>query len=122
MRISDWSSDVCSSDLFAGCIATAFQCEAHRGLQPGETEIAAGLAPQRPRQVEARGIAALCQPLDRRAAGIAQAEQLGGLVEGLTGGIVDGGPEPAVLPDALGDDELAKIGRASWRERGCPYV
>src|SRR3546814_11884769 len=91
MRISDWSSDVCSSDLFAGCIATAFQCEAHRGLQPGETEIAAGLAPQRPRQVEARGIAALCQPLDRRAAGIAQAEQLGGLVEGLTGGIVDGG-------------------------------
>src|SRR3546814_15807364 len=47
MRISDWSSDVCSSEL------------------------------QRPRQVEARGIAALCQPLDRRAAWRSEERRVG---------------------------------------------
>src|SRR3546814_8630513 len=40
MRISDWSSDVCSSDLTAGEIATA-----RGGLEGGESVLAQSLGP-----------------------------------------------------------------------------
>src|SRR3546814_21006808 len=58
MRISDWGSDVCSSDL-------------------------------------------------RRTAGIAEAEHLRSLVEGLADGVVDRRAEAAIAPDPFHGDELA---------------
>src|SRR3546814_5685558 len=39
MRISDWSSDVCSSDLPAP-LAIAARCDPRRGEKPGEPEAA----------------------------------------------------------------------------------
>jgi hypothetical protein len=44
--------------------------------------------------------------LDGRAAGIAEAEQLRRLVEGLADRVVDGGAEAAIGADALDRDEL----------------
>ena len=44
--------------------------------------------------------------LDLRAARIAEAEQLGGLVEGLADGVVHGGAEPHVIADAAHGDDL----------------
>src|SRR5215207_4046989 len=58
-----------------------FDGQAHSGLEAGEGEVAAGLAPHRPRQGEALRITVLGQPLHRWAAGKAQAQKLGGLVE-----------------------------------------
>ncbi len=51
------------------------------------------------------------QRLDRRAAGIAEAEQLGGLVERLAGSIVDGRREPPVVTDAAHFEQLAMAAR-----------
>ena len=60
----------------------------------------------RPRQREARGIAGERLLLDLRAAGIAEPEQLRGLVEGFADGVVDGGAEPHVVADAEHRDDL----------------
>ena len=66
-----------------------------RGLQAGEGEVQLGAAVQRPRQREARADRRAPPLLDLRPAGIAQAEQLGGLVEGFAERVVDGGAERA---------------------------
>ena len=55
----------------------------------------------------AAGVAGLRQRLDRRAAGIGQAEQLCGLVERLAGGVVDGRRQPPVIADAAHFEQLA---------------
>jgi hypothetical protein len=69
-----------------------FGFEAQRGLQARQREV--GLRPpmHRPRQREACRVAARGLR-STAAAGIAEAEQLGGLVEGLADGVVDGGAE-----------------------------
>src|SRR3546814_3408582 len=54
-----------------------------------------------------RPIACPRRRLDGRSAGIAEPEQLGGLVEGLADRVVDGAAEQRVAPDALDDEELA---------------
>ncbi len=79
----------------------------HRGLQPGEAEVAAGPAQHRPRERVAPRVAAGRQRLQRRAARPAQTQQLGDLVERLAGRIVDRAAQPAVAPDALDRDALA---------------
>ena len=61
----------------------------HRGLQPRKREIEVAAVQQRARQREGGGVAELGQRGQRRAARIAQAEQLGGLVERLAGRVVD---------------------------------
>src|SRR3546814_14025388 len=38
MRISDWSSDVCSSDLNLDCPLQGFARAVHPGVAPGEVE------------------------------------------------------------------------------------
>ena len=78
----------------------------HRRLQAGEREIRLRAAEHGPRQVEALGIAAAGLALDLRPARIAEAEELGDLVEGLADGVVDGGAEADVIADAAHRDEL----------------
>ena len=60
----------------------------------------------RPRQREARGIAARRLLLDLRPARIAETEQLRGLVEGFADGVVERGAEPHVIADAAHGDDL----------------
>ena len=64
----------------------------------------------------ARGIAVLGQRLDRRTARIRKPEQFRGLVEGLAGGIVDGGRQPSIFADALHFEQLAMAARHEQQE------
>ena len=79
---------------------------AHCGLQSGEGEVAVLAALQRTREIEAPRIAGARLPFHLRAAGIAEAEELRHLVEGLAQGIVDGGAKAMVAADAVDDLEL----------------
>src|SRR3546814_8551219 len=114
MRISDWSSDVCSSDLHLGdhvLEAIHREVEVEIVHLAGEKmELAAQLRPQgRPivagiaRQVETM-LAHIADDLLVYGSGLLVIEQHG---------------------IAVGADRTVRrlqIGRASCRERGCPYV
>ena len=70
-----------------------------------------------------RGSAMVARPrlaasLDRRAAGIAEAEQLRGLVEGLAKRIVERRAEPLVVADVLDDEKLRVAARDEQQEIG----
>ena len=91
---------------------------AHGRLESGEREVAARLAPHRPRQRETLRIASDRRLLDRRAAGKAQAQQLGGLVETLAGRIVDGGAEPREVAGAAHRQQLAMAARHKQQQIG----
>ncbi len=67
--------------------------EAERRLQAGEREVGARPVDQRARQRDAGGTRRTGGCFHRRAAGIGEAEELGGLVECLAEGVVDGGAE-----------------------------
>ena len=69
------------------------------GLEPGKTEVQTGAIGHRPGEAEAPRRAGLGQFRQRRPARIRQAHQLGGLVEGLAGGVVEGVAEQAVAAD-----------------------
>ena len=73
---------------------------ADRGLEAREREVAIRPADHRPRKGKTGGIAVAGGRFDRRPAGIAEAQQAGGLVEGLAHRIVDGGAQAAILPEA----------------------
>src|SRR3546814_16043225 len=126
MRISDWSSDVCSSDLQAGLVAAvetgAFETIGQylallfqQGLDGvGELDFAAGAR---------RG---LFEQLEDSAGQYIAAHH--GQVRGSIGrlGFLDHVTDRGTtLVDRRGVDEavlVGPIGRASCRERGCPYV
>src|SRR3546814_15038305 len=128
MRISDWSSDVCSSDLQIDARRAAEsvgakiergvididrngRCEAEIGAETAKTDI--GFAGTNGREGEARRIA-------RQAFGIADRQPFQRLAA--KGGH---GLRPILEPAfaALGgDDDIAEIGSAACRERVCPYV
>ena len=78
-----------------------------RGFQARETHIAARTIQQRTREFEAFGVAVLRLCLDRGAAGLGQAQKLGGFVEGFAGGIVDGAAKAGKFVGVFGDQELA---------------
>src|SRR3546814_3333705 len=97
MRISDWSSDVCSSDLMIFVAATAIVwTSVQRLLEPAPpTQPGIGLA------------------LSTAAAGV-------NLAVGLTlTRIGRAHRSPTLIADGK---HLMQIGRASCRERVCPYV
>jgi hypothetical protein len=73
----------------------------HRRLQAGKAEIQVAAVQHRPRQLEAARRTRLGQLGQRRPAGVAEAEQLGGLVEGLAGRVVERLAEQFVLADAV---------------------
>jgi hypothetical protein len=64
------------------------------------------------------GIAVLRDAFDRGAAGIAKAEQFCGLVERLARGVVDRRREPAVIADALDEQQLAMAPRYEEQQIG----
>src|SRR3546814_18780853 len=105
MRISDWSSDVCSSDLLRGLLRQAFQssfdlrCKlGHLGIFGRTDNLAAG---HRTRIINGNIIE---QPPNGLNLGFARAGRLER----------DQGQEQ--------NSQSAEIGRASCRERVCPYV
>src|SRR3546814_14406356 len=93
MRISDWSSDVCSSDLCGGLGRGSRPCGG--GSLGLEASLLGGLL-----------LSLACK---RTVEASAQLVDAG----------VDGGEE---LGHILGDSGNQQIGRASWRERGCQSV
>src|SRR3546814_15547057 len=103
MRISDWSSDVCSSDLGA-----------EKWLK-GEEECVVTLWNGTPIQVTPPHFVEL---------------KITETDPGVRGDTSGGGGKPATLETAavvrvplfVGQEEVHKIGRASCREPGCQYV
>src|SRR3546814_14004934 len=98
MRISDWSSDVCSSDL-GGAL---------RGL-------AADVAG------EQRGAVGIDQRQERMERAIGVPQRIGAERLLAFRGLMHLPVEPDITPVAVGE-ERRKIGRASCRERVCQYV
>src|SRR3546814_9495805 len=102
MRISDWSSDVCSSDLGGGVVAGCFgRQDARQGATDRNAVGAAGdrVGTQRGRVT---------------AAGLGREAQCGVTATGGLGAVTE-----SRITKTGGD---AEIGRASWRERVCKYV
>src|SRR3546814_14330834 len=90
MRISDWSSDVCSSDLIAAIEAGGAVHLAERG--GGRRLVLEGLEPRLPARAELAAHTALHEgPAHRRRVGLALAQFLGGLARR---GIGDRGADP----------------------------
>src|SRR3546814_519192 len=136
MRISDWSSDVCSSDLIAqGAIAAIRQGQ----FNPTTARIVFDLA--RPTiisdgQFTPDGKTLTLSLEDADAADFAAALRRGRSAfdppsanaarpPAQTHGITVAIPPPAKaigLPKVAGPGDDNKIGRASWRERGGKYV
>src|SRR3546814_17654487 len=108
MRISDWSSDVCSSDLFAGGIAGFIQFGAQLAQVRGELRrleaMFAGEVVNR-----AEPMFQLCQALRIQIEPFDDTKRAVGRLADLGAG-------------GFGDVERLEIGRASRRERGVQYV
>src|SRR3546814_17528007 len=98
MRISDWNSDVCSSDLLLLLAERGFGLALDRCTATGATADLAFVSP--------KSGAAVC-----RATGAGYADRLFALPPFLASGGA-----------AAWADLLAEIGRASGRERVCQYV
>src|SRR3546814_1211718 len=102
MRISDWSSDVCSSDLYRD---DAPEARLHHRLGGSAREAKIGF------EVDADDVHPLLvlHPHDEVVARHA--------------GIIDENVDPSERVDRRGDERIDReIGRASGRERVCPYV
>src|SRR3546814_10312852 len=97
MRISDWSSDVCSSDLQKTHLAPAFLCRLR--------QLAEALAPRLARAFHFRLPHFLRDALNERVVHALQAQ-------------IVRDPRGAVFAC----QRMRKIGRASCRERVCQYV
>src|SRR3546814_5041399 len=115
MRISDWSSDVCSSDLALGRFGNQVYAAAdtaatrrravqeraraiddlHRGKEFGRHQLARGDA-----------IEAVEADVVRRQVEAADDENFAGDTEA----------------DRSANRRIIQIGRATWRERGCQYL
>src|SRR3546814_17812102 len=102
MRISDWSSDVCSSDLLArrrdGCGVLRLQRQ--REIRRVRRHHLADRHAAQDREVPRLAESLLRQRHLRRVAR----------------------PETAVQTSLLHARQVGQIGRASWRERVCQYV
>src|SRR3546814_4914839 len=75
MRISDWSSDVCSSDLIGAAVIAARHRARDRTFQTRERKMRLGAADQRARQRHGTGVAVLRGALDRREIGRASCRE-----------------------------------------------
>src|SRR3546814_3072521 len=107
MRISDWSSDVCSSDLLAACGGSS--------SAPSPTEEDAGTSPA---AAPDEATTAASSPLVGLWMQVHTCEQLvTGLEEAGLGEIA-----PAVVGDFFPDQTAEEIGRQAWRDRVWRYV
>src|SRR3546814_13728835 len=110
MRISDWSSDVCSSDLFG------------TGHDDRTARIIDALAEQILTEAALLALEHVAERLERPLVGARDRAAAAAIVEQR----IDGFLQHALF---VADDDVrraqfhtAQIGRASWRERGCRYV
>src|SRR3546814_15697910 len=107
MRISDWSSDVCSSDLclcFQGLVDDAAQPALQRFLALDGGDIGGGLFGKHAEDCGTDG-------------GVVLFDRLGHL------GIIGGGDAKPHLNIAVGVHRIgSELGRESGRERVCQYV
>src|SRR3546814_12583317 len=109
MRISDWSSDVCSSDLFTDLpLDEIARLESLHGVEINEAKI-----------VLANEATAMCRGREAAEAAAETARQTFAL-----GGAGDDLPTLQVPEGEIGliAANVQQIGRASCRERGCQYV
>src|SRR3546814_1622991 len=124
MRISDWSSDVCSSDLIFGEGVTGMDMEMEVKADAREGAFDAVLAAEAvdelkasvaalKTQVDAQAVAASRLPLDGAKAAADPARDA--FVERYLRRGIDAGVEMKSLSGASGGE----IGRAAWRERRC---
>src|SRR3546814_10521229 len=97
MRISDWSSDVCSSDLAEGSDGDNYEEVRYEGFGPGDVSLI---------------IETLTDNRNRTATNVRTIVSKNGGNLGASGSVSHGF-------DRMG---LIKIGRATCRERGCTYV
>src|SRR3546814_5166520 len=104
MRISDWSSDVCSSDLARVLIAAV----------AGEALLVARIEDGDAAQREQHRMRKFCAPEDFLITGRGKglAREVGEAAEVV---VASEGRKPERCP-------VVEIGRASGRERVCPYV
>src|SRR3546814_16741999 len=105
MRISDWSSDVCSSDLQRPVTAARFMPVGGGAVMVVAMRVAGGRELSGDRRVDRRGLA------------IATELRIGQAVARLAVVGIDD-----VTARAARMAIVAEIGRASWRERVCTYV
>src|SRR3546814_20454038 len=134
MRISDWSSDVCSSDLLSQQLAVVGGVTEEQlgalgplevqvgGVLPGEADAAMDLDVLGG-GVEVRlGAVGLGQAGDRGELVVELGRAPGGVVGGRLGRLDLEEHVGALVLDGLEGADGAKFGRASGRERGGQYV
>jgi hypothetical protein len=91
---------------------------AHGGFQAGEREVERLPVEQGSGQRVGVRVAEFGEPRQRRASGIAEAEQLGRLVERLAGGVIDGVAEQSVAADVGHLEQLRVAARDEQRDEG----
>src|SRR3546814_15510073 len=110
MRISDWSSDVCSSDLLERILA------GHSKVTDGGESYA--FSEQIKWATDHNFVGALDEEAVRRSAAI----DFSDLAERYLASIRSRAQGRPFLTEKLPSNFLTEIGRASWRERVCKYV
>src|SRR3546814_11400101 len=111
MRISDWSSDVCSSDLVAGAVPDV------RGGLAAADVVVAPLQLARGIQNKVLEAMAMARPV------IASPQAAEGIdaVDGRDIIVANSGEDETAAILALLENKSREIGRASCRERECQY-
>src|SRR3546814_19362733 len=108
MRISDWSSDVCSSDLLK------------KALSDGEAALSGKQADEKQRLHAKKAVKAATTKLARLEKGLAKAP---GTIAYARKRLDKPATEMATTPGPARDAHIPpEIGRASCRERVCQYV
>lgn len=78
-----------------------FEEDTDRGFEAAKAEIEIAGVDHAAGEIEAGGVAIRSEAVDEDAAGIAEAEEFGGFVECLAGGVVEGAPEELVFSEAF---------------------
>ena len=81
--------------------AVFFEEDADRCFEAAEAEIEIARVDHAPGEIESGGVCIRSEAVDEDAAGIAEAEEFGGFVEGLAGGVVEGAAEEFVFSEAF---------------------
>jgi hypothetical protein len=98
-------------------IAQLLRLRQHGRLQARKRKVEVAAVQQRPRQLERGRVALLRQPRQGRPARVAEAHQLGGFVEGLARGVVDGLAQDGVAPHPVHPHQLGVSARDKQRDK-----
>src|SRR3546814_1284866 len=119
MRISDWSSDVCSSDLAAG-IAGGRGAGDGRGRSDEIARVQPVILRDRGRAIDAAGVGRDRDDVAQRV----KLRIISGRRSAILPDLVGRRPDRGKVPPRIGGGETRQnqIGQASGRERVCKYV